>query len=245
MPESILSDITIMGDGYCVIGLERASPDSWRSVRPMPPWGFAWREPFQYHRGDSVHYRPRPTKASPPHVEDTATYGLSRTPNSLDEDRLLACLQKAEVASSLEELFACRLERSTRGGRALWVKPTEAKRSICGCTYGNLRFRLLPEPGRFALRAEIVTSSNERVSSIPIVDREWQRFVEGVVQRIRRADPLPLAERFLNWSVRNKMFAVPRQFVRIGLPRPRLEQQCWLMLDSLFPQPDDAWLEML
>ena len=35
--ELILSDVTIMGLGYCVIGLEQVSSGSFRSVRPMPP----------------------------------------------------------------------------------------------------------------------------------------------------------------------------------------------------------------
>ncbi len=245
MPELILSDITIMGEGYCVIGLEQTSPNCYRSVRPMPPRGFAWREPFPFRRGSCVHFRPRPTKPVAPHVEDAASYGLSQTPNCLDEAQLIACLEKAETASSLAELFACPVQASDRGGRALWVNPAEARRSICGCTYNNLRFRLLPEPRSFALRAELVLSSNERVSSIPVVDREWRRFAQYLLQRIQRANPLPLAERFLNWSVRSKMLAIPGQFARIGLPRPRQDQQCWLMLDSLFPQPDEAWLELL
>ncbi len=245
MPELILSDITIMGEGYCVIGLEQTSPDGYRSVRPMPPWGFAWREPFQFQRGACVHFRPRPTKVVPPHVEDTASYGLSQTPHCLNETQLIACLQKAEMATRLEELFACPVQVSSRGGRAMWVSPAEAKRSVCGCAYNNLRFRLLPEPGSFALRAELVLNSNERVSSIPVVDREWRRFVQRLIDRIHRSNPLPLAERFLNWSIRAKILAMPRQFARIGLPRPRQDQQCWLMLDSLFPQPEEAWLEML
>ncbi len=245
MAELIVSDITIMRDGYCVIGLESVAPEGYRSVRPMPPWGFAWRDPFPYHRCSCVHFRPRPTRPVAPHVEDTASYGLSKTPNTLDEAQLIACLQKAETAAHLADLFACPVQASDRGGRALWVNPAEAKRSICGCTYNNLRFRLLPEPGGFVMRAELVLSSNERISSIPIVDREWRRFAECLVQRIQRANPLPLAERFLNWSARSKMLAIPGQFARIGLPRPRQDQQCWLMLDSLFPQPDKAWLELL
>jgi len=50
MAEVILSDITIMRDGDCVIALEQIAPDSFapdsfRSVRPRPLWGLAWRLP--------------------------------------------------------------------------------------------------------------------------------------------------------------------------------------------------------
>ena len=66
-----------------------------------------------------------------------------------------------------------------------------------------------------------------------------------LVKRIQRADPLPLAERFLNRTVAEKMLLSPQRFARIGLPRPRTDRQCWLMLDSLFPQPNEAWLDLL
>jgi hypothetical protein len=211
----------------------------------MPPWGFAWREPFPFKRGDRVHAQCRPTTAPRPHVEDQQSSGLSGTGSSLAEDDLIECLKNAEVSQNLEHLFDCPVQPSPRGGHALCVIPQDAKRSICGCEFSNLRFRVFPEPGGFTLRAEIILSSNERVSSIPIVDREWQGFVGKLLQRIRRSDPLPLAERFLNWSVRNKLFAMPQRFARIGLPRPQGDQPCWLMLDSLFPQPQECWLDLL
>lgn len=245
MPELILSDITIMGQGFCVIGLEQLSPDSFRSVRPMPPWGFAWREPFPYRRGDSAAFEPVPTVASRPHVEDQKSRGLAKTSRSLSEPELVECLQKAEMSPDLENLFHCPVQAGTKGGGAVWVNPAEARRSICGCAYSNLRFRLFPEAEGFNLRAEIVLGSNERVSSIPVVDREWRWFAHQLIQRIRRSDPLPLAERFLNRTICNKLLATPHRLARIGLPRPRGDQQCWLMLDSLFPQPLESWLDLL
>lgn len=243
MKEIILSDITLMGEGYCVIGLEQDSPNSFRSTRPFPPTAFAWREPFPFKRGDAVRFDTIPTVAKQPHIEDQRCQDFQGAGRSLNEPELVECLRKAEVSSDLAHLFACQLQASTRGGRALWVNPQEAKRSICGCEYDNLRFRLFPEPDGLKLRAELVLGSNERLSSIPIVDREWRRFVAQLIQRIKRADPLPLAERFMNRSVSNKLCATPHRFARIGLPRPRENQQCWLMLDSLFPQPQDAWLD--
>ena len=245
MPELILSDITVMGQGYCVIGLEQISPDSYRSVRPMPPQAFAWREPFPYTRGDGVRFDPVPTVASPPHLEDQQSRGLIKTARTLNETQLIECLRKAEVSPDVEHLFGCQVQRSTQGGKAVWVKPAEARRSICGCEYDNVRFRLFPEPDGFSLRTEILLRSNERLNSVPVVDREWRRFVGQLMQRIQRRDPLPLAQRFLNWSVRAKMLAMPHRLARIGLPRPKADQQCWLMLDSLFPQPQESWLDLL
>jgi hypothetical protein len=233
MPELILSDITVMGPGYCVIGLEQISPAAFRSVRPMPPWGFAWREPFDHRRGDCVRFRGIParmTQPHVPHVEDQPSQGLLGTGRSLDEEALVECLRKAEVSTNLQELFGCTVELSSRGGR---------------CEYDNLRFRLFPDADGFALRAEVNLSSGERVTSIPIVDREWRRFVSQVLERVRRSDKLPFAERFLNKLVRERLLLGGYRWARIGLPRPRQDQQCWLMLDSLFSQPRESWLEAL
>ncbi len=245
MRELILSDITVMGEGYCVIGLEQYPPNAFRSTRPFPPKAFAWREPFPFKRGDAVHFDPITTVAKRPHIEDQQCQSFQNAGRFLDEDKLVECLRKAEVSPDLEHLFECQPQTSMRGGRALWVNPQEAKRSICGCEYDNLKFRLYPEAGGFKLRSELLLSSNERLSSIPIVDREWRRFAVNLVQHIKRSDPLPLAERFLNRTVANKLCATTLRFARIGLPRPRDDQQCWLMLDSLFPQPKDAWLDEL
>jgi hypothetical protein len=38
----ILSDITEMGSGLCVIGIEQVGKNEFHSVRPMPPMGYAW-----------------------------------------------------------------------------------------------------------------------------------------------------------------------------------------------------------
>jgi hypothetical protein len=239
----ILSDITIMGPGYCVIGLEQVSDSSYSSTRPFPPSAFAWREPFPFKRGDTVRYEPIATIARRPHIEDQQCNGLEPIERSLSEDELVECLRKAEVSPNLEQLFGCPPQSSSSGGRAVWVNPEEARRSVCGCEYDNIRFRLFPEREGFKLRAMLALASNERLESIPIVDREWRRFTESLVKRVKRADPLPLAERFLNRSVANKLCATPKRFARIGLPRPKDNQQCWLMLDSLFPQPNDSWLD--
>lgn len=245
MPELILSDITVMGPGYCVIGLERLASGAFRSIRPLPPSGFAWREPFRFRRGDYLRYYGRSLPVARPHVEDLKSSGLIRMGISLGENELVNCLKQAEVSPDLEHLFGCPVQASSGGGRALWVSPSEAARSVCGCAYANLRFRLFPEPAGFHLRADVTLSSNERLPSIPVVDREWRGFASQLLERIRRSDALAFAERFLNGRVRNALLASTRQFVRLGLPRPREDQRCWLMLDSLFPQPDESWLDQL
>jgi hypothetical protein len=245
MAELILSDITVMGPGYCVVGLEQLASGAFRSVRPLPPWGFAWREPFPLRRGDGVRFEKRLVSAVQPHVEEVQSAGLTRTERSVGEDDLVECLKKAEVSQSLERLFDCPVQKSPQGGRALWVTPSDAVRSVCGCEYTNLRFRLFPEPEGFKLRAEVTLSSNERLPSIPVVDREWHRFTSQLVRRIQRSDTFPFAERFLNGRIRSALLMGRQRFARIGLPRPRGDQRCWLMLDSLFPQPDASWLELL
>lgn len=244
MIKLILSDITIMGAGYCVLGLEQTSPDSYRSVRPMPPFGFAWREPFPLSRGDQVNFVPRPTRTVVPHIEDKNSFGLSGTGSRLAEEALVLRLKKAEAASDLAGLFGCAPQTGSRGGGAFWVDPTAARRSVCGCDYESLQFRVFPEPNSFTLRAELVMPSSERIKSIPIVDRDWRRFVENLVRRSRRTDPLPLIERFLNRVILLRMMSSPNRFARIGLPRPHETGQCWLMLDSLFPQALESWLDL-
>ena len=52
------------------------------------------------------------------------------------------------------------------------------------------------------------------------------------------------AQQFLNGFVRARLMASSNRFARIGLPRP-FYGKCWLMLDSLFPQPEKAWLSGL
>ena len=182
---------------------------------------------------------------SVPHIEDQQSNGLRNAGRSVNEEKLIEDLRKAEVALDLAHLFDCQPQASSQGGRALWVNPQEAKRSICGCEYENVRFKLFPDPQGFKLRAELALTSGERLSSIPIVDRDWRQFVALLVGRITRSNPLPLAERFLNQKIGNRLCFARTRFARIGLPRPRSDQHCWLMLDSLFPQPQDIWAEDL
>lgn len=243
--ELILSDITIMGQGYCVIGLERSSAGEYRSMRPMPPWGFAWREPFPFRRGDRVTTSLQTIETKAPHFEDRKSDGMRGLRERLSDTDLVQIMKKAEVSENLEGLFGCAVHSGSQGGGALWVDPSSAKRSICGCEYENFRFRIFPELEGFALRAELVLRSNERVQSIPIVDRAWRRFVELLLGQVTRSEPLPLVERFLKRAIFPKLLTSLNRFARIGLPRPREDRHCWLMLDSLFPQPRKEWLDLM
>lgn len=243
MGELILSDITVMGRGYCVIGLERVGPDRLRSVRPFPPWGFAWRDPFPYKRGDCVRFLSRAGPApAAPHVEDKPCFGLDASPLKVSEGQLVAFLKQAEVASDPECLFGCELHASPRGGRAMWADPGEAQRSICGSELHNIWFQIYIQPDDITLRARLSWGDGARLESLPVVDREWRHFVGRLIESRGGSAKVKEAEGILNHPVRRAILASSERFVRIGLPRPKQDGLCWLMLDSLFPQPRDLWL---
>jgi hypothetical protein len=244
MRELILSDITEMGSGFCVIGIESVGENLFRSVRPIPPQGFAWDRSFPYQRGNGVRFASRHTSVLPPHAEDQNTFGLQASGRCLKELELVDMLQRAEVSAELEGLFACELHAGTNGGNA-WVDPSQASRSICGCLYRNLRFLVFQDPSRVTLRARLVLISGETLNSLPIVDREWRRFMDEVVERLAKSQrPIDL-DRYLNRVVRHKLLQALHAFARIGLARADNGRKCWLMLDSLFPQPDSSWLDFL
>jgi len=241
--EIVLSDITVMGPGYCVIGLKQLAPGSIQSVRPFPPEAFAWRDPFQFRRGESVLCRLRAAPPSSPHVEDRQSAGLTRTRRSLSEEDLIRFLNYAEVSSDLKGLFGCTVNSATRVGN-FWANANEAARSICGCWYTNIWFRVFEQPGRATLRARVALPSNESLNSIPVVDREWNLFLGEIVTTLKEARRPYGAEQFLNRFVRRELMRSFDRFARIGLARPK-SGRCWLMLDSLFPQPKKAWLSGL
>jgi len=243
--ELILSEITIMGQGYCVIGLERVSPGSFRSVRPRPPRGFAWREPFHGKRGDSVlaHLTPVPG-AKPPHTEDHQSQGLKKTDRTLDGAQLVSALKHAEVARGLEEMFGCAIVTQNSRGNG-WIPSGQGSRSICGCEVKNIRFRIFEDPGRVSLRAQLVCPSGERLETLPVVDREWVALLHRLMDHFKDQQAAFRAARFLNGPVRRELMNSPNLFARIGLARGMQDEKCWLMLDSLFPQPKDSWFDML
>jgi hypothetical protein len=151
-------------------------------------------------------------------------------------------LLRAEVSATLEGLFGCELHTDTQAGNA-WVDPSSATRSICGCHFRNIRFRVFGDSGDVNLRVKLVLQSGETLNSLPMVDRNWRRFFDGLVQGCSESRITCDPETFLNRSVRRELMRAPYGFARIGLARGRPnEAKCWLMLDSLFPQPNPAWL---
>lgn len=240
----ILSDITEMGSGLCVIGIEPATESLFRSVRPIPPQGYAWDRSFPHKRGTEVRFASRATSVCPPHSEDQNTYGVQASGRWLTEFELVNTLQRAEVAAELHELFECELHADTPGGNA-WVDPGQASRSICGCLYRNLRFLVFQDPSRVTLRARLVLVSGETLNSLPVVDREWRLFMDKVMERAVKSGRHVDLDRYLNRFIRSKVLQALHGFARIGLTRPDAGHKCWLMLDSLFPQPDVSWLDVL
>ncbi len=244
MAEVILSDITMMRDGYCAIALEQVGPDAFRSVRPMPLWGFAWRPPFPHRRGDHVEcdLRSRPG-THPPHVEDLQPGELTPTGRKTSEMDLIRCLRQAEFAENLHDLFGA--DPHTSGGGNAWVMASEATRSICACRYKNLWFQLFHNAAGLRLRAKVGLYSGETVRSLPVVDMEWQRLIQSAFPRGIRAGEIQTTTKEFNRALYPHLRNAMRTYARIGLAREDKTGKCWLMLDSLFPQPQPDWLDRI
>lgn len=244
MAEVILSDITMMRDGYCVIALEQIAPDAFRSVRPSPLWGFAWRSPFPHRRGDHVDCDLRPrTGATAPHVEDLQPGDLKPTGRKTAERDLIRCLRQAEFADNLRDLFGADLH--TSGGGNAWVMASEAQRSICACRYKNIWFQLFHNAAGLRLRAKLGLYSGETLRSLPVVDMEWQRLTQSAFPRGIRATEIQTSTAAFNRALYPHLRNAMRAYARIGLAREDRAGKCWLMLDSLFPQPQPNWLDRL
>ncbi len=240
MTEIILSEITRMANGYCIIGLEPAGA-AYRSVRPMPPRGYAWGPPWPYGRGDRLRFRLQPLPAAPPHVEDYAAAGTPECAGKLSESDLLRCLRAAETGKKREELFGCGLRTSAMGGGAAWVNAQEAARSICGCDFRFLRFHWKHD----RWRVELHLAAGETLGSLPIVDSDWNDFLEEAGKLTGAQNPPERLRTFLNQTVTAAIWKDANRFARIGLARPNVQGACWLMLDSLFPLPKREWLAEL
>lgn len=104
MTELLISEITLMRRGFCVIGLER-NKEHFRSLRPIPRNSYAWNR-FPYGRGDNVTFDLSAMLALPPHIEDRLARNHVKR-GSVAEAELVNCLKQAEVATSVKELFGC------------------------------------------------------------------------------------------------------------------------------------------
>jgi hypothetical protein len=237
--ELIISEITLMSGGFCVIGLEQHG-DGFRSIRPMPWLGHAWSPAFPFHRGDILRVDLDAVPVVPPHLEDRKARGPRTLVRHEEETQLVRCLRRAEMAKNLGELFGCSLRESPTGGNAVWAEPAEARRSVAGGEFHRLHF--LVRGDRF--RVELTWSSGEVLRSLPLVDRDWNHFLTEAHNLLQGVNQAQRFQRFLNQTIEERIFGSSDRFVRIGLARP-MEGHCWLMLDSLFPEPRREWLKGL
>jgi hypothetical protein len=239
MTELLISEITLMGEGFCVIGLER-NKGCFRSLRPIPRNSYAWNR-FPYGRADKVAFDLSAMLALPPHIEDRQARNDAKR-GSVAEAELVKCLMQAEMATSIKELFLCDVHSSPRGGAAVYVDPKDGKRSICGCDVESVSFSLRFFPPR--IRAALALKSGESLQSLPVVDVELLRFATDLASRVKdEASLRPQLQSFFDSFVRDEIMSSPIRFARIGLARSGRDGFCWLMLDSLFPLPKKAWLQ--
>jgi len=234
MTQLILTEITRMGPGRCIIGLE-AIPAGYRSVRPLPRYGNSWPEDFPHRRGHQLEFQLATLSPTRPHIEDRLTLRFVRKVGECGEEELVQRLRRAEMADRLHDLFHCQVHHNPTG-RGYFVEPADAARSICGTELRNLRFF----PHGDEIRAELLLPDETRVK-LPLVDTEWRRFLEQAASLIIGANQKRRMERFLLSRLPQKLLGEPTLLARIGVTRPFMGK-CWLMLDSLFPQPKEEWL---
>lgn len=237
MTELILSEITRMGPGLCIIGLEPAPPQ-YRSIRPLPRFGNAWPATLPHRRGWRVQCQLSRLTVTPPHVEDRPSFGVLKKIGELQEEELVRCLRLAEVAEHVRDLFGCLLQEN-RQGRGFSADPGEASRSICGVELGNLRFLVAGKE----IRADLLLRDGGRMK-LPLVDAIWKDFIQKAQAQISGANKEHRMHKFLHSSLPSRLLGHPALFARIGLTRS-FREKCWLMLDSLFPQPREEWLNEL
>jgi hypothetical protein len=241
MTELLISEITRMANGLCVIGLE-GNKDSFRSVRPMPRSGHAWRN-FPYQRADRTAFHLSAMQTVQPHLEDRLAAYHHRV-GAVAEAELVACLRNAEMAGSLKEMFGCQVRPSRASGESFYVLPGEAQRSISGCEIVSVKFSFRYYPP--TVRAALALKSGETLVSLPLVDRDWHQFIGRIEQQIG-AQPQAAArlQEIFDSFVLAHITPSPMRFARIGITRPDPKGSCWLMLDSLFPLPKSEWLQKL
>lgn len=233
MTELILSDITRMAGGHCIIGMEKAG-DCWRSIRPLPPQHNAWPASFQYKRGDRLLFKLEKVTADRPHLEDMRSTGVLECKGRITEEDLLEHLRKAEVAKSIESLFGCKV---TPGKHGAHLHAPKANRSICGADVTRLRLKCEGQDVRGSVRF----AGGESLMDLPVVDRSWYAFLKEVQEKMGG----PNRAQRLNLYLENRLGAIDRFFVRIGLTRPHPPKfgRCQVMLDTILPMPRKSWVD--
>ncbi len=236
MTELILSDITRMGPGFCIIGLERTA-DGFRSLRPLPRTRHAWPRNFPYRRGHRLHFYLSSIFPERPHVEDRSSTGVIDTVGRVPEERLLECMRGAELDGDMRGLFGCPVYENVRG-KGFYVMSGAARRSTCGVDIRNFRFSAVSTK---EARVDVLFPDGSRVE-LPLVDHTWRAFVEYVWKQLVGANRAQRVEHFFQSRLPRRLLSESTLFVRIGVTRPE-RGRCWLMLDSLFPQPHRQWLQ--
>lgn len=225
-----------MGSAFCVIGLARDA-EGIHSLRPIPGSGGGWSH-FAFRRGNILEMQLLRLPAERPHIEDRTCAGSIEKVAEVHEPEIVRYLRQAEAATSVSELFGCPI-RENKNGSGLFAVPADAKRSICGCETQNLRLEMCGNE----LRASLVLPSGEALRDLPVVDREWNEFIESALGDGRGANRQNRLDRFLSSHFHHKVLSCTHHYVRLGLTRPMNRGLCWLMLDTLFPLPRAEWLE--
>lgn len=190
MTELILSDVTRMAGGYCIIGLLKDG-HRYKSVRPLPRTRNAWPPTFSFKRGDLLKFDLTAIPVVRPHVEDFRSSGIPSCEDRISEEELLACFRHAEVANSVTEMFGCKV---TPGGRhGAHVRARAASRSICGAEAQRLRLNCV---GR-DVRAWVGFPWGESLLDLPLVDRSWFDFLREVQKNMGGANRLQRLNRYL------------------------------------------------
>jgi hypothetical protein len=236
MTELILSEITRMAGGHCIIGLQRHG-DACRSLRPLParhPEVNAWPADFSYQRGDLLQLELSTLEVFRPHLEDRKSTGILGVSGQLKEEELLDCLRRAEVAASVKDLFGCAVQPGQTGAS---VHAPRAVRSICGAEARKVRLKWEAQ----ALRAYVALASGEVLPDLPVVDRSWRRFVEAVIGKMSGDNRGQRLNRWLG----GQAFDAVNCFVRLGLTRPHPPRwgRCQVMLDTLLPMPRQSLMK--
>ena len=184
---------------------------------------------------------PAAVGARAPHVEDRRSRGLTTTRRWIQEGDLVKALREAETATSPEELFQCQLQSDNPRGNA-WVKPEGAVRSIAGCGYESIYFTIYLNRSNPTLRARMKLPFGYCFASLPVVDREWNWFLEWALNTLDPLGGASATQDFFNRTVSRILPKSEYRFARLGLARADQYGKCWLMLDSLFPQPQGSWI---
>jgi hypothetical protein len=76
------------------------------------------------------------------------------------------------------------------------------------------------------------------------VDAGWIGVANDLTSHIQDDRKRRLeAQHFFDSVIQKRIISSNHRFARIGLARPKNDEGfCWLMLDTLFPLPNPAWL---